>query len=171
MRPLFVLLTMFAAATAQAAGAPPNLVPISATVITSGQPSADWLETLKAQGFEAVIYLAPASVPDAVRDEPQIVTRQGLAFHHLPIPFGQPSEADFEAFAALMKALRGQKVLVHCQVNMRASTMTFLYRVIVEKQAPEQAYEAVSRVWTPEGPWKRLMLAELKKNGVAFDPF
>lgn len=150
---------------------PPNLVTVSPTLVTAGQPSAAWLETLKTQGFEAVLYLAPSSVPDAVREEPQIVARQGLAFHHLPIPFGRPGAADYEAFAALLQSLQGKKLLIHCQVNLRASTLTFLYRVIVEKQAPETAYAAVARVWTPEGPWRRLMLDQLGRHGIAFDPF
>lgn len=168
---LFTLLGLQGALPASAAELPPNLVAIPPRLVTSGQPSAAWLETLKAQGFEAVVYLAPASVPDALREEPQIVAAQGLAFHHLPIPFGQPQAAHYEAFARLMQTLAGRKVLVHCQVNMRASSLVFLYRVLVERVPPEQAYEAVARVWSPDGPWKRLMVEELQRHGVAFDPF
>ena len=168
---LALLLGLQGMQPASAAELPPNLVTISPRLMTSGQPSAAWLETLKAQGFEAVVYLAPASVPDALREEPQIVAAQGLAFHHLPIPFGQPRAADYEAFARLMQTLAGRKVLVHCQVNMRASSLVFLYRVLVKRVPPEQAYEAVARVWSPDGPWKRLMVEELRRHGVAFDPF
>lgn len=49
--------------------AAPNVVEISPRLVTSGQPSAEALAGLKAQGFEAVIYLAPPTVTDAVRDE------------------------------------------------------------------------------------------------------
>jgi hypothetical protein len=62
-------------------------------------------------------------------------------------------------------------VLVHCQVNMRASTMTFLYRVIKAHEPPEQAYQSVARVWSPEGPWKRLLVSQLQKAGIAFEPY
>jgi len=172
MRPgLLLWATLLCSSAAAALEPPPNLVAISPRLVTAGQPSAAWLQTLKAQGFEAVIYLAPASVPDAIHQEPQLVAAQGLAFHHLPIPFGQPVAADYEAFAALLQSLRGKKVLVHCQVNMRASTLVFLYRVLVEQVPPDEAYEAVSRVWTPEGPWRRLMLDQLRRQGLAFDPF
>jgi protein tyrosine phosphatase (PTP) superfamily phosphohydrolase (DUF442 family) len=150
---------------------PPNLVQISAQLVTAGQPSADWLATLRDQGFDAVIYLAPFSVPDALRDEPKLVADQGLLFHHLPIPFDAPSDTDFERFSALLKALQGKKVLVHCQVNLRASTLSFLYRVIHEKTPPGQAYESVSQVWVPQGPWRRLMLTQLRSHGIGFDPF
>nr|WP_316644296.1 protein tyrosine phosphatase family protein [uncultured Roseateles sp.] len=151
--------------------APPNLVALTGQLVTSGQPSAAWLATLAEQGFEAVIYLAPPTVSDAVRDEALIVGRQGLVFVNIPIRFEAPTERDFDAFAAQLRALQGRKVLVHCQVNMRASTLSFLYRVIVEKAEPRQAFEAVSQVWTPSGPWKQLMLEQLRKHRVEFDPF
>lgn len=150
---------------------PPNLIVIDAKLTTAGQPSAEWLATLKAQGYEAVIYLAPPTVDDAVRDEPLIVGRQGLIWANLPIKFGSPVDADYESFAALLKALRGKKVLVHCEVNMRASSLTFLYRTLVEGTDPNLAWESVSKVWTPQGPWKALLLKRLSAQGIAFDPF
>ena len=147
----------------------PNVVEISPQLVTSGQPSADELSKLKSLGFEAVIYLAPPTVQDAVRDEQLIVTRQGLTFINIPIAFDNPTEADFETFAAIVGGLRGRKVLVHCQVNFRASSMVFLYRTIVGKEQPRPAYEAVSSVWMPEGPWRRLIESQLRKHKVAFE--
>ncbi len=158
-------------AQAQAPKPPPNLIAIDAKLVTAGQPSAEWLATLAEQGFEAVIYLAPPTVGDAVREEPLIVGRQGLIWANLPIRFDRPADADYEAFAALLSSLRGKKVLVHCQVNMRASTLTFLYRVLAEKADPHKAWDKVAGVWTPQGPWKVLMLERLRRNGIAFDPF
>lgn len=149
----------------------PNVVAISPAVVTSGQPTAAALGKLGEQGYKAVIYLAPPTVRDAVADEADIVRRQGLEFINIPIPFGQPTEADFEQFADAMARLQGGKVLVHCQVNMRASSMTFLYRVIKAREAPEQAYQAVARVWSPDGTWKRLIVSQLRKAGIAFEPY
>jgi protein tyrosine phosphatase (PTP) superfamily phosphohydrolase (DUF442 family) len=149
----------------------PNKVEISSSLVTSGQPSAQALADLKAQGFEAVIYLAPPTVHDAVRDEPLIVARQGLAFINLPIRFDQPTEADFETFAALLKALGGRKTLVHCQVNMRASTLVFLYRTIHLGQPPQAAYDAVTRIWVPQGPWRQLAVDQLRKHKIDFELF
>lgn len=151
--------------------AAPNVVPISPLLVTSGQPTAAALGRLGAQGFDAVVYLAPPTVPDAVPGEADIVRRQGLTFINVPIAFGHPVDGDFTAFAAAMDGLKGKKVLVHCQVNMRASSMTFLYRVIVGHEQPDTAYEAVARVWSPEEPWKKLLVAELHKAGIAFEPY
>ncbi len=151
--------------------AAPNVVPISATLVTSGQPSAEALARLSAQGFGAVIYLAPPSVPDAVPGEAEIVRTQGLEFVNIPVNFGNPTEADFLAFVAAMDRLGDRKVLVHCQVNMRASTLTFLYRVVVGREKPELAYESVARVWSPTGPWKTLIITQLRQAGIAFEPY
>lgn len=149
----------------------PNVVVVSPRIVTSGQPDELSLSTLATQGFGAVIYLAPPTVPDANPREAEIVRSQGLAFINIPIEFARPTDADFDAFVLAMQRIGADKVLVHCQVNLRASTFTFLYRVIALREDPAQAWEAVSRVWSPAEPWRHLVLAQLKKAGIAFDPF
>ena len=163
-------------AGAQAAEAPlplqaPNVVPISADLVTSGQPTAAALARLSEQGFGAVIYLAPPTVSDAVPAEADMVRKQGMEFVNIPIPFNNPTQIDFQAFVAAMERLGSRKVLVHCQVNMRASSMVFLYRVVSRGVKPEQAYESVAKVWSPQGPWKDLLVAELRRAGVEFEPY
>lgn len=44
-----------------------------------------------------------------------------------------------------------RRALVHCQVNFRASSMPFRYRLIIDREKPEEAHEAVARVWVPDG--------------------
>jgi protein tyrosine phosphatase (PTP) superfamily phosphohydrolase (DUF442 family) len=149
----------------------PNRVEITPRLVTSGQPSAEALAGLAATGFEAVIYLAPPTVSDAVRDEALIVGKQGLVFVNIPLKFDSPTEKDFEAFTSVLSALSARKVLVHCQINLRASSMVFLHRVISRKEDPRVAYEAVAKVWSPDGPWKTLMQALLSTNGVNFEPY
>lgn len=149
----------------------PNVVVITPRLFTSGQPPAPTLATLGTHGFQAVIYLAPPTVHDAVRDEAVIVGGQGLVFANIPIKFDGPTEQDYDAFAAVLAALADRKVLVHCQINMRASSLVFLYRVIALKENPEHAYEAVARIWSPDGAWKRFIVTMLRKHGVSFEPY
>jgi protein tyrosine phosphatase (PTP) superfamily phosphohydrolase (DUF442 family) len=161
-------------AAGTASGAP-NRVEISPRLVTSGQPTAQALAELGAQGYGAVIYLAPPTVPDAVADEARIVGRQGLVFVNLPIAFDAPTAADVSSFNALLQALLPalgeRKLLVHCQINLRASTLVFLYRATVRREDPAAAWAAVSRVWTPDGAWRRLVEQQLAAHGVRFDPF
>ena len=149
----------------------PNIVVIGPDLVTSGQPSREALSSLGALGFQAVIYLAPSTVSDAIKDGPDLITKQGIEFIHIPIPFGRPEEHHFREVSAALSRLRGKKVLVHCQVNMRASSMVFLHRVITEKSDPARAYEAVAAVWSPEGAWRALLSAQLRKNAIAFEPY
>ena len=116
-----------------------------------------------------MIYLAPPSVQDAVRDEHLIVARQGLVFINIPIRFDAPTDADFDAFAAALRGLADRKVLIHCQINLRASSMVFLYRAIVLKEDPRLAYDAVERVWVPEGAWRGFIENQLRRHGVNFE--
>ena len=44
----------------------PNRVDVSPTITTSGQPTAETLAALGKLGYEAVIYLAPPTVADAI---------------------------------------------------------------------------------------------------------
>jgi protein tyrosine phosphatase (PTP) superfamily phosphohydrolase (DUF442 family) len=149
----------------------PNVVPVSARLVTSGQPTEDALSRLAAMGFGAVIYLAPPTVQDAIPGEEDIVRKQGLEFVNIPIKFGSPTDADFRSFVEAMNGFRDRKVLVHCQVNFRASSMTFLYRVIIARENPQQAYESVARVWAPHDVWMEFLVSQLRKAGMDFEPY
>jgi protein tyrosine phosphatase (PTP) superfamily phosphohydrolase (DUF442 family) len=149
----------------------PNVVQISTQLFTSGQPNLETLSNLSQQGFEALIYLAPPTSSDAVPGEADIIQSQGMEFVNIPIQFGNPTQADFDAFVDAMNRFRNRKLLVHCQVNMRASSMTFLYRVIIGHEKPELAYESVARIWSPSGAWKKLITDQLKKANITFEPY
>lgn len=177
VRCLLWLAALVAANPGVAASAPvlkleaPNVVIISSRLVTSGQPTPRALGSLASQGFVADIYLAPPTVSDAVHDEAGIVERQGVAFVNIPIKFDHPTEADFAAFSSAMRRFSGRKVLVHCQINLRASSMVFLYRTIVGREDPDRAYKAVTRVWVPDGPWKVFITRLLRKHHIAFQPY
>ncbi len=148
----------------------PNVVIISEKLITSGQPSKEALEKLGKQGIQGVIYLAPPSVRDAIKEEPAILAQQGIHYINIPIQFDAPTAADFAAFTTALKNFGDKKVLVHCQVNMRASSMTFLYRTIHQGVDPEKAYESVSQVWQPDSIWRKLISSQLQENKISFNP-
>jgi protein tyrosine phosphatase (PTP) superfamily phosphohydrolase (DUF442 family) len=165
------ILFLHAAVAAAARLDAPNIVPITDRLTTAGQPTAASLAALKDEGYGAVIYLAPPTVPDAVKDEPKLVQDQGIAFVNIPIQFDNPTPADFDAFAAALASTSGRKVLVHCQVNLRASSMVFLHRVIVGKEPAEKAYDSVKRVWVPNRVWKAYIVSMLRRHGSDFEPY
>ena len=170
MRLALALFLALHAAIASALDAP-NVVPISPHLVTSGQPTARALSSLREEGFTAVVYLVPPNAYDAVPGEAETLRAQGIEYIQVPIQFDRPTDADFDAFASAMKRLGGGKVLVHCQINLRASTMTFLYRVVALGEPADKAYESVAAVWSPNAVWKRYAVAQLARANVAFEPY
>lgn len=147
----------------------PNVRVISPLLVTAGQPDRASLQRLKAQGYAAVISLAPGNTRDAVTDEAEILAGQGVEFVHIPMPWEAPEAKHLEEMAAAMQRLKGKKVLVHCQMNMRASAVTFLYRAIYEKEDPAKAWGDVKALWTPTDQWAAYIDGQLRAHQVPFE--
>lgn len=147
----------------------PNVRVISPLLVTAGQPDRASLQQLKAHGYAAVISLSPGNTSDAVPDQAEILAAQGVEFVHIPIPWQTPEAKHLDAMAVAMQRLKGKKVLVHCQMNMRASAITFLYRAIHEKVDPAVAWGDVKPLWTPTNQWAGFIGAQLRAHGIAFE--
>jgi uncharacterized protein (TIGR01244 family) len=145
-----------------------NYVAATERLHTAGQPDAATLATLAKQGFELVVNLAPPTNTGAVPDEGKLVAENGPTYVNIPVSWQQPTYDDFELFSAVMNGARDRKVLVHCQLNMRASAFTFLYRVIHEGVPPEQAMQALRAVWIPRDQWAKFTADVLARHDVDF---
>lgn len=151
--------------------APPvNFVAITHLLATSGQPSRAQLMELGEQGYEIVINLAPPTSLGSIGDEGALVSRGGATYVNIPVDWNMPRESDFELFSALLKANRQRKILVHCQINRRASVFSFLYRVIYGGVPAEDALEAVHAIWLPSDDWSDLIRETLSRHGIEFEP-
>jgi protein tyrosine phosphatase (PTP) superfamily phosphohydrolase (DUF442 family) len=177
LRPgLLAMMICLVVAPLRAAAAPepvagivaPNVVVVSPNLVTAGQPTRESLLRLKAEGYAAVISLAPGNSADAVADEADILKAQGIEFVHVPIPWQKPEASHLAATAAALQRYQGRKVLVHCQMNMRASAVTFLYRAIYAKEDPAAAWAVVKQTWTPDGQWAKFVDEQLLANGIPF---
>lgn len=167
-----VLLAAVAAEHAALAADPPlaaNYVAATERLHTAGQPTADTLGTLGAKGFQLVVNLAPPTSQGAVADEGKRVAEQGATYVNIPVDWQKPTYADFEMFSAVMNGAEDKKVLVHCQLNMRASAFTFLHRVVNEHVPPAEAYTALKAVWVPRDQWAEFVKMVLAKNNIKFD--
>jgi uncharacterized protein (TIGR01244 family) len=142
-----------------------NYVPVTAQLGTAGMPRRAQFARLAGAGYQVVINLAPDGVTGAHADEARLAAAAGLAYHHVPVEFAQPTAAQYAAVAALLRRHRGERVLVHCQVNMRASVMVFLYRTIELGEDVDRAYDDVLRIWQPSHAWRRLIRDTLAAAG------
>src|SRR5512140_250198 len=127
---LLILLAAFA--MDGAAAAPDNLVQWRKGLASSAQPTADWLGKARDNGYDVVVNLAPPQTQGSIREEGGLVGATGAMYVNIPVDFKNPTPEDFRVFSEVLKANAGRNVLVHCQVNLRGTSFTFLYRVIHE---------------------------------------
>jgi protein tyrosine phosphatase (PTP) superfamily phosphohydrolase (DUF442 family) len=170
-RPIAIGLLAAAPPAAPAADPPlaVNYVVATERLHTAGQPSADTLATLGDKGFQLVVNLAPPTNQGAVADEGKLVAEHGATYVNIPVDWQKPTYADFAMFSAVMSGAEDKKVLVHCQMNMRASAFTFLHRVVNEHVPPAEAYTALKAVWVPRDQWAEFVKMVLAKNNIKFD--
>lgn len=169
-RPLLALAAVPVLAHARPLAAP-NVIAVGPRLVTSGQPPADQLGRLRELGFEAVVCLVPADIPAWVAGEDRLVREQGLAWAHVPVPFVAPTEAHAQACSDALARFASRRTLVHCELNFRASTMTFLHRVLALGEPADEAYDAVAQVWSPVPAWRQLVVRRLKAAGITFEPY
>jgi len=124
-----------------------NFVAVSERIHTSGQPSAAQLGGLRDKGYGLVINLAPPTTTGSISDEGMLVARTGISYPNIPVDWHSPRYEDFELFSNVLRQSDSMRVLVHCQVNKRASVFTFLFRVVHDGAAPDRAWENVNAVW------------------------
>jgi uncharacterized protein (TIGR01244 family) len=167
--PVSLAATAFGQAAGTGNGIGVNYVAATERLHTAGQPDAATLATLAEQGFELVVNLAPPQNQGAVADEAKLVAEDGPTYVNIPVSWQQPTYEDFELFSAVMNGARDRKVLVHCQLNMRASAFTFLYRVIHEDVPPEEALQALRAVWIPREQWATFTADVLARHNVDFE--
>jgi len=148
---------------------PVNFVNVSERIHTSGQPSDSQLGGLKKSGYALVINLAPPTTVGSIPDEGMLVAQTGLSYVNIPVDWHSPRYEDFELFSNILNQSGSRHVLVHCQVNKRASLFTFLYRVVHERVAPDVAYEKITAVWIPDSQWKEFARATLKRHNIEYE--
>ncbi|HUS23793.1 MAG TPA: protein tyrosine phosphatase family protein [Candidatus Binatia bacterium] len=121
---------------------------------TAGQPAAEQFELIKADGYQAVVNLARPDSTDALPEERTLVTGLGLAYAHIPVDFGAPTQQDLQQFFAVLDRHEGKRVFVHCAANKRVSAFMFLYRVKKLRVPVPEAEMALHRIWVPDAVWQ-----------------
>lgn len=124
-----------------------NYLKIDDHISTAGQPTEPQLRDLAADGFTAIINLAPVNPPYTPADEAGIARELGLAYHYIPVDWNNPTDADFAAFEEAMRQTDGGRTLIHCAANFR---VTAFYTLFARKHLgwTEAQGEALrARIW------------------------
>lgn len=136
-----------------------NYHQISPLLATSGQPTAEQFAAIAADGYRVIINLALVNSSNAIANEDAVVTQLGMSYLHLPVSWDKPERGDFLLFNRLLSALDGQKIWIHCALNMRVSCFLYLYQKHILKWPDDAARYPMSQLWQPEGVWTELIRA------------
>lgn len=142
-----------------------SYLPISKTLGTAGQPTAEQFAAIKAAGYEVVVNLAMPDSSNALPHEQALVAEQGMHYVHIPVVWEHPTARDLEHFFDVLARCRGRRVFVHCALNMRVSAFVLLYRVIWQGVSLEAAREDLLKIWQPNAVWQRFIDDSLAEYG------
>ena len=136
-----------------------NFVQLTESIGTSGQPTPEQFAEIAAAGYSAVVNLALPDSHNAVANEGSLVTATGMTYVQIPVKWESPTLADLQRFIKTMRTFEGERVFVHCAMNMRVSAFMYHY-LTVEKGLPrERARSPILEKWEPkmDEVWKRFL--------------
>lgn len=122
-------------------------------LVTSGQPSSDEFALIAQAGFKVVINLALTDASNVLIGEDRRVLDLGMDYIHLPLLFNRPSYTQILRTLDLLKFLHPQKVWLHCALNMRVSSLMYVYRIHQLMMNEVNAKVLLNQIWTPNAEW------------------
>ena len=143
-----------------------NFHQITPRIGTAGHPKAEDFASIAAEGYEVVINLAMHDADDAIAEEGSLVSKAGMSYFHLPVPWEAPTADHLKTFIGIMDALEDKKILVHCQVNARVSAFMLKY-LTFKGVAETEATTPLMEKWLPqmEDNWKAFLALSEKDIG------
>lgn len=120
---------------------------------TSGQPSEEQLTALANLAVTHIVNLGLHSHEKALPDEEMSVHALGMNYIHIPVPFDNPAENDFERFKNVMEAFSTKTIHIHCIANLRVSAFFYRYRRDMLGWEEAKARDEMERIWRPGGVW------------------
>jgi len=121
-------------------------------IVIGGQPSAQALEGLQANGITTVInFRTRPEVEGLPFDEPGLLEQAGVAYHEIGVGRGEGAYTPeiLEAFNAQMEAAGDDQILLHCGSGYRASQVYAAWLVKYRGMSPDEALDRVA----PSGWW------------------
>ncbi|MDA8776512.1 protein tyrosine phosphatase family protein [Alphaproteobacteria bacterium] len=135
-----------------------NFHQITPRIGTAGHPKPEDLPAIAAAGYQVIINLAMHDADDAIAEEGSLVSKAGMSYFHLPVPWEAPTADHLKTFIGIMDALDDKQVLVHCQVNARVSA--FMLKYLTFKGVSEaNATTPLMQKWKPQmdDNWKAFL--------------
>lgn len=135
-----------------------NYIKAGERIHSCGSIRENDLEIISQQGIKTVISLNTESPSEVIllRSKASVL---GIDYVHIPVAWKNPTLSSLLQFFEAMDEHPNAEVLVHCQINWRASAFIYLYRTLRLKEREVEALETMHEVWRPErnGTWRRFM--------------
>ena len=145
---------------------PINFKRYSESISSAGQLHDRHISFIRDENYSLVVYLAFDSPDDDSRlGIDKLIRGTGARYIQLPVDWFQPTPEDYNHFVGAVTANNERNILVHCQMNFRASAFSFLYRVIEGDKNFQEAKEDMLSVWTPNATWTTFINEVLSLNG------
>lgn len=124
-----------------------NYVKVNERLITAGQPTAEQLQAAADEGYDTVINLAVVHIGSPLPNEADVVHSLGMAYHHIPVDWNNPTDDDFNQFEQVMNDAPENKVLLHCAANFRVTAFYSLYAMKNLRWSEAQAEAFRDAIW------------------------
>ena len=135
---------------------------------TSGRLRDEDLPALAEIGVRHVVNLALDNHPEALANEAAKLAALGIGYTHIPVPFDDPRDEHFQAFAAALAdaeaETNGAPVHVHCIMNYRVSAFFYRWHREVAGMDEASARALLARQWDPQAsdrkearPWAEFL--------------
>lgn len=124
---------------------------VSPELASSGMLELSDYQYIDDYGFKHVINL----IPGLQIKEKSYVEKLGMTYQQIPVDWDEPTLQDFQKFVELMKSYGTDKVYVHCELNWRAASFVYLYRVTQSGVSIETAKNDLEVIWSPHDGWEK----------------
>lgn len=155
-----------------AAQAPPvpapeirNFLQVTPDFCTGAQPRPEHFAMLKSRGVTTVLNLrVPAE--HRAEEERAAVEAAGLSYVNIPVAYGNPTDADVDAFLKVTDAAAARPMFVHCTAAIRVGAFWLIRRVLRDGMTWDAALEEAKKVGLVNAPH----LEEFAKAYIASHP-
>ncbi len=129
-----------------------NYYRINERIATGGQPNEGQIRSAANDGFQVLVNLATIDPRYSLDDEGGLAQSLGMEYHHIPVAWDHPTEADFAAFVQVMEQSAGKRMLIHCAANYRVTAFYSLYALQKLGWSEAQADELRAAIWQRHFP-------------------